>query len=107
MSGQSLKDRLALYPYQADGRKPAAFPKNPFPRQRLTRPSVSVVRNAIQRFLSSGRSDHSKNALLIAYIIDYCETNKIPYVLNAAPKYGYSIERSPEMERLINLKGEK
>lgn len=93
MSGQSLKDRLALYPYEADGRKPARVPKQFWPRRAGAPPSVSVVRMTIKHFIHNGESTHSGNGMLLPYVIEYCEREKIEYVLMASPGLGYYIQK--------------
>lgn len=51
---------------------------------------------AIGGFNHNGHSSHSAEAMLLPYIINYCEAHKIPYRLIAQPGLGYYIERIPK-----------
>ena len=70
-------------------------------RQTIQSPSIlqaRPIREAnrkllVDLFLTSGKSVHSKLHGTLAYIIDYCEKENIPYILTAAPSQGYLLER--------------
>lgn len=72
-----------------DGRRTVKSPiiLQAFPIREGTR------RLIVDGFLKEGRSTHSRIHATLAYTIDYCEKNHIPYKLTAIPGRGYLIER--------------
>jgi hypothetical protein len=56
------------------------------------------IQNTIDAFLHKGTSTHSRHHILLAYIIDYCEKNRIDYALFAYPGQGYTIIRQEQDE---------
>lgn len=80
-----------------DGRKTAPRVRifRPFPS---SPPKISMVKFTIKRFLANGESGrHSENAILLRYIVAYCEANNIGYVLTRVVfdgrAAGYHIKR--------------
>lgn len=69
----------------------SALEKPAAPGQRP--PSKAAIKRAIDSFLSSSNSSHSPQALILPYIINYCEKHKIFYCLTAWPTVGYHIRR--------------
>ncbi len=54
---------------------------------------LAIVRKrALKMFRASGESTHSSNGVLLPFVIEYLEENKIPYVLTAKPGVGYHIQ---------------
>lgn len=90
-----------------DGRKRAPRARTlPLPSQP---PKVKSVKLAIEQFLKQGESGrHSSGAILLRYILAYCEAHNIGYVLQrwvvAGRPAGYYIKRfdvdnSPFLEK--------
>lgn len=52
---------------------------------------------ALTHFTERGSSQHSGMAMGVPFIVNYCEKNKIPYVLKAYPGQGYYIEKAPPL----------
>lgn len=52
----------------------------------------------IDHFNETGSSQHSQNATMLQYVIDYCEENKIAYRVTCVPGAGYIIEKAPELQ---------
>ena len=52
---------------------------------------------ALTHFEKTGHSQHSGAGMLLPFIINHCEENKIPYVLKAYPGKGYYIEKAPPL----------
>lgn len=73
-----------------DGRKKAP---QLLPRQPSTSLTNANVRRTIEMFEQSGQSSHSGRATTLQYIIDYCEEQRIPYAISAAPGKGYYIQK--------------
>lgn len=85
-----------------DGRKVAPrtpifrpFPSSP--------PKVNMVKIVIKQFLENGESGrHSENAILLRYIVAYCEQNNIGYVLTRVVfdgrAAGYHIKRLDDVK---------
>lgn len=87
-----------------DGRKAAPGVRifRPFPS---SPPKVNMVKLVIKEFLKKGESGrHSENAILLRYIVAYCEQNNIGYVLTRAVfdgrAAGYHIKRIEDMAPL-------
>lgn len=74
---------------QIDGRKTIQPPTT----LQATPIRESSRRLLVNLFLTTRRSAHSGFHKTLAYIVDYCEKNKIPYKLTAVPTQGYLIER--------------
>lgn len=49
---------------------------------------------AVEMFEKIGHSNHSGMGMLLPFIINHCEENKIQYILKAAPGQGYYIEKA-------------
>lgn len=91
-----------------DGRKTAPRVRV-FPPILNHSPKVSAVKRSIKMFLDTGESGgHSSNAILLRYIVAYCEQNTVGYVLERwvidGRAMGYGIKRvdcqsSPFLER--------
>jgi hypothetical protein len=58
--------------------------------------SKTVHDRTWQTFLSSG-TRHSANASMLCEILNRCEREGIPYILQASPGYGYYIKRGPNL----------
>jgi hypothetical protein len=74
------------------------FRYNPSP------PSVKAVRDAIKHFIKEGQSGrHSPYAILLRYIVAYCEANNVSYQLTCGTyegrKCGYFIKRMDDVQR--------
>lgn len=68
------------------------------------KPAESLEKRVVNAFMLTGRARHSKNTVAIQYIVDFCELNKIPYILEARPGSGYFIQKDNEEKDPFNYK---